>query len=174
MFDFSNYAEFVVMRHSNGMKSTLGNLFKITKLGMLWLSHTIEDPYQSEKKRGNTRIPAGIYDLGIRKVGGFHTRYKRRYPEMHKGMIEIMDVPNFKYVLVHSGNTHHDTAGCLLTTWTQEENIVKEGFGGRSRDAYKFVYQQMIHTVRRVNTVRQRKCKILYIDLCREKFGFKK
>lgn len=33
---------------------------------------------------------------------------------MHRGMLHLQDVPNFEYILIHCGNTHADTSGCLL------------------------------------------------------------
>ena len=45
------------------------------------------------------------------------------------GMLHVLDVPNFKYILIHCGNTDEDTAGCLLLGDTQENNLVKkDGF----------------------------------------------
>ena len=60
------------------------------------------------------RIPAGIYDVRLRKIGGFDGRYKKKFAGFHRGMLHIQDVPNFKYVLIHIGNTDKNTAGCLL------------------------------------------------------------
>ena len=66
---------------------------------------------------------------------------------MHKGMIHVQDVPNFKYILWHTGNTDEHTAGCLLLGDTQYQNITKkpDGFIGSSVDAYKRVYPLIVH-----------------------------
>lgn len=74
----------------------------------------LEDEYRAFKIPAHTRIPAGRYRVGLRTFGGFHSRYAARFPEMHQGMLQIMDVPNFTAVLIHIGNTDEDTAGCLL------------------------------------------------------------
>ena len=74
----------------------------------------LEDEYREEKVASETRIPAGTYQVGLRTVGGHHNRYKVRFEDIHKGMLHILDVPNFKYILIHCGNTDEDTAGCLL------------------------------------------------------------
>ena len=59
----------------------------------------------------------------------------------HKGMIQVMDVPNFEYILIHQGNTDEHTAGCLLVGDSQENNIIiKDGFIGKSANAYKRIY----------------------------------
>ncbi|WP_045859356.1 DUF5675 family protein [Teredinibacter purpureus] len=74
----------------------------------------LEDEFREEKVQNETRIPAGTYNIKLRTEGGFHNRYQKRYPDMHKGMLHLQDVPNFTYVLIHCGNTDEDTAGCLL------------------------------------------------------------
>ena len=37
-----------------------------------------------------------------------------RFKEIHKGMLHIREVHNFKWILIHCGNTDEDTSGCLL------------------------------------------------------------
>ncbi len=76
--------------------------------------HGLEDEYRARKVPGETRIPAGCYNLGIRDEGGFHNRYSVLFPDLHRGMVEICSVPDFQYVLIHVGNFDRDTAGCLL------------------------------------------------------------
>ena len=67
-----------------------------------FMCYTLEDQYQAVKVPGETRIPDGIYRLGLRTVGGFHNRYLAKYgPDFHKGMIEVLNVPGFKYILLH-------------------------------------------------------------------------
>ena len=74
----------------------------------------LEDEYREEKKHGETRIPAGRYKVTLRNKGGFHSRYSNKFGNMHEGMLEISNVPNFEHVLIHVGNWETDTAGCLL------------------------------------------------------------
>lgn len=74
----------------------------------------LEDEFRTAKVAGKTRIPAGEYKVGVRTVGGFHNRYLSRFPSFHKGMLHIQEVPGFEYILIHCGNDHEDTAGCLL------------------------------------------------------------
>ena len=75
---------------------------------------TLEDIHRDSKVWGKTRIPAGKYLLRYRKEGKFHLVYSARFKDIHKGMIELADIPNYKYVLIHTGNTAEDTAGCIL------------------------------------------------------------
>ena len=74
----------------------------------------LEDEYREEKLVGETRIPAGTYRVTLRKEGGHHSKYEKRFPDFHRGMLHICDVPNFSWILIHCGNTDEDTAGCLL------------------------------------------------------------
>ena len=88
-----------------------------------------------------TRRPAGGYSRWLRREGGCHCRYTKKYGDMHKGMLHVQDVPNFKWILIHTGNTDEHTAGCLILGDSQENNVLmKDGFIGRSVQAYKRVY----------------------------------
>ena len=74
----------------------------------------LEDEYREEKVSKETRIPAGTYKVTLRTVGSHHTKYSSRFSDIHKGMLHIRNVPNFKWILIHCGNTEEDTEGCLL------------------------------------------------------------
>ncbi|MDA1327285.1 MAG: DUF5675 family protein [Proteobacteria bacterium] len=74
----------------------------------------LEDEYRADKIANETRIPAGRYTVGVRTKGGFHGRYTGKFPDMHQGMLHVLDVPGFEYILIHIGNTDEDTSGCLL------------------------------------------------------------
>ena len=64
---------------------------------------------------------------------------------MHRGMLHIVDVPNFEYILIHCGNTDEHTAGCLLLGESQENNqIMTNGFIGKSTKAYKRLYPMIV------------------------------
>lgn len=73
-----------------------------------------EDECRQEKPAGETRIPAGKYRVILRKEGRRHLKYQQRFHDIHKGMLHILNVPDFKGVLILCGNTEADTAGCLL------------------------------------------------------------
>jgi hypothetical protein len=68
---------------------------------------------RNKKINDITAIPIGEYPITLHTAGGFHERYKKKYPE-HKGMLLLNNIPNFKWVLIHIGNTIDDTSGCLL------------------------------------------------------------
>ena len=67
---------------------------------------------------------------------------------IHIGMLHIINVPNFEYILIHIGNTDEDTAGCLLVGNSQGSNLIqKEGFVGSSTDAYKDIYPEIAKAI---------------------------
>lgn len=78
-----------------------------------FLCFGLEDEHREDKVPAETRIPAGRYKIAVRRFGGFHARYARRFG-WHRGMLEIEAVPGFTDILIHVGNTDRDTAGCLL------------------------------------------------------------
>lgn len=101
----------------------------------------LEDEPRDVKVDGETRIPAGEYKIGIRDVGGFHGRYTKRLGDVHKGMLQVLDVPNFEYILIHIGNTDDNTAGCLLLG---SDALTSGNRLGRSLCAYTEFYEQVI------------------------------
>ena len=115
------------------------------------------------RNNGETRIPCGTYNLKFRNEGGFNERYSKRFPNIHKGMLEVCNVKNFKYVLIHCGNDDSHTAGCLLVGDSQENNvIIKDGFIGKSTNAYKRLYPDIARQLELGNEVT-----IEYIDMDR-------
>lgn len=139
-----------VLRFSSQNDSTNGILFDITGGKRKFLCYTLEDEHRDEKVSGETRVPAGTYDLVLRKVGGFHGRYLKKYGEMHKGMLWVWDVPNFEYILIHTGNTDEHTAGCLLVGDSQQANFgSSNGMVGSSVNAYKRIYPPIAEALER-------------------------
>jgi len=132
-----------VLRYSSGEETTLGLLSDVSKRIRKFLCFTLEDEYRAVKVAGETRIPAGEYKVTLRTTGGKTKKYARKYPDMHKGMLWIRDVPGFKYVLIHVGNNDDDTEGCLLLGSTAANNVDQLGTIGASVRAYKRVYPQI-------------------------------
>ena len=137
-----------VIRFNKGEDSTNGILFDITD-ERKFLCYTLEDESRETKVYGETCIPEGEYQINFRTEGGYHAKYSKRFADIHMGMLEVCDVPNFKYILLHCGNTDEDTAGCLLLGDTQENNdIKKNGFIGKSTQAYKRVYPKIAKAIK--------------------------
>jgi len=130
-----------VLRISSQEDSTSGILFNIVDGKREFICYTLEDQAQDRKVMHETRIPEGTYEIKLRTVGGFHAKYTERYGNMHKGMLHVIDVPNFKYILIHTGNTDDHTSGCLIIGESQTSNRTKkDGFVGSSTKAYKDFY----------------------------------
>ena len=137
-----------VIRFNKGEDSTNGILFDVTD-ERKFLCYTLEDESREEKVYGETCIPEGEYKVKFRNEGGYHAKYSKRFADVHMGMLEVCDVPNFKYILLHCGNTDEDTAGCLLLGDTQENNNIKTGgFIGRSTKAYLRVYPKIAQALK--------------------------
>ena len=129
-----------LLRINSQADYTSGILFQVCDDGSKeFLCYTLEDEYRANKVKHETRIPAGTYEMALRKVGGFHQRYEKRFNDIHKGMLELIGVPNFQYILIHCGNTDEHTSGCILVGQTQEYGK-KDGWIGRSTQAYFDVY----------------------------------
>jgi hypothetical protein len=95
----------------------------VDTLGLLYVDgkffgFTLEDERREVKVKGETRIPAGTYELGV--------RYS---PKLKREAIQIKDVPNFEWVMFHAGNTEADTEGCVLVGYGAErrEKLASNG-----------------------------------------------
>lgn len=87
---------------------TIGRLYLLKGGEEVYLCDTIEDVVRNlktekDKVFGKTAIPKGTYKLAY----SFSNRFKRFLPE-------LIAVPFFKGVRIHSGNTEADTEGCIL------------------------------------------------------------
>lgn len=90
----------LVKRTFKGPEYTIGKLY----IDGAYFCDTLEDTVRTGVKiAGKTAIPAGKYK--VKKT--WSTRFKKTLPE-------ILNVPNFTGVRIHSGNTAKDTEGCLL------------------------------------------------------------
>ena len=129
-----------VVRTQFGKDATNGMLF----IDGVFECFTLEDEVRDVKVHSETAIPLGEYEIKLTTQGGFHSKYTARYGAMHKGMLWLQDVPNFKWILIHTGNQDSHTAGCLLIGETQQDlDKGKDGFIGGSGDAYKKMYPKV-------------------------------
>lgn len=136
-----------VWRLMSGLDATIGLLFE-TRDSHESLCFTLEDQAQpGTKVPGETRIPAGTYRITLRPEGGFHQRYAQRFPDFHKGMLWIRDVPGFEYILLHCGVTDEDTAGCVLVGDGAMQNVTRRGRLLDSELAYRRIYPPIVRTL---------------------------
>lgn len=115
--------ELTLRRKFKGPSYTIGDL----SINGKFFCNTIEDTVRPlpatcpETTRGRsctckgkiyaeTAIPVGKYKITLE----YSPRFKRRMPYLH-------DVPHFLGILIHSGNTEADSAGCIIVG----ENTVK-------------------------------------------------
>lgn len=126
-------------RFSAGNESSLGLMF----VDGMWECFILEDERREVKVKGETRIPAGTYRITLRKEGGTHERYAKKFPEFHKGMLWLRDVPGFEYILIHIGNADKDTDGCLLVGDSAMQNVTQRGSVGGSAAAYQRLYTKV-------------------------------
>lgn len=103
-----------------GSSATIGELLVNDK----YLCDTLEDRVrpEGEKIYGKTAIPEGMYEVKL-----------THSPRFKKILPEILNVPNFSGIRIHTGNSSKDTEGCILVgTWDGE----KEDWVGNSRIAF--------------------------------------
>ena len=107
-------------------------------LGDRHLCYIVEDGYREVKVRGQTRIPAGRYELFARESGGFWGRYKARFG--HDFVIGFKNVPGFKWILLHIGNSVLDTDGCLLCGKDYRKDVAGNYVATDSTETYLMLY----------------------------------
>lgn len=141
-----------VLRYSDNGESTLGLMFIDGK----FQCYTLEDEKRTKKVFGETRVPEGTYDVIFRKEGSHHVRYSKKFSLFHKGMLAIVNKPNwvlenngisFKYILIHIGNNDDDTAGCLLVGNEANNNNNGLGFIKDSTGAYTQMYKKVSEAI---------------------------
>jgi hypothetical protein len=135
---------YILQRYSDNRESTLGILLKVLPTGqgdkLVFQAYTLEDEYREVKVMKETRIPAGTYAVDIQKADTPLTlKYRAKYP-WFKNHLEIKNVPGFVGCYFHVGNTDADSAGCILTGDTVDNNNISTGFIGSSTQAFKRFY----------------------------------
>lgn len=67
------------------------------------------------KVYGETAIPAGVYTVKMT----YSQKYKRKMPE-------VLNVPGYSGIRIHSGNTAEDSLGCILLGRNTKVGMVTE------------------------------------------------
>lgn len=140
--------EILVERFNSGSDDTLGRVF----IGGKLMCFSIEDEKRAVKVKGETRIPAGTYKVGLRHSPKFS-------PKFGHEMLWVKDVPGFEYILIHTGNTEKDTEGCLIVGDTLGSLNGKRAVLN-SKKAYNKIYPIISEAVKRGEDV-----SIKYFDL---------
>lgn len=110
---------------------TMGLLF----IDGLYFCDTIEDRYRGQelsktKVKDETCIPYGVYTVKIT----YSPKYKKNMPQ-------ILDVPYFTGIRIHSGNTAKDSSGCVIVGIKSQNGKVLE-----SRKIYNELYKRLENT----------------------------
>lgn len=107
-----------VKRRYLGSEYTIGSMF----VNGEYFCDTLEDKVRDLNKDGDlndkgegkvyaqTAIPYGEYEVVV-----------KHSPKFGRMLPRLLDVPYFEGILIHRGNTHQDTGGCILVG----ENKVK-------------------------------------------------
>ncbi|WP_455363607.1 DUF5675 family protein [[Eubacterium] cellulosolvens] len=137
--------ELTLKRFSGGEEATLGLIFANGS----FFCYSLEDQFNEPKIPGETRIPAGRYQIKLRKEGGMTKRYAARFPDIHRGMLWLQDVPDFTFVYLHTGNTDDHSEGCILVGDGQVQNVTERGQVTSSVAAYRRLYEAIIDALSR-------------------------
>lgn len=109
--------EFLLQRLWHDKEQTFGF---VREANGLYKAYSLEDEPRIDKVKGETRIPAARYKLGIRKEDtpltikhreNYNKAYKTPWFKYH---IEVLNVKNFNSIYIHSGIDQTHTDGCLL------------------------------------------------------------
>lgn len=65
------------------------------------------------KISGHTAIPYGEYEV----IVNYSPKFKRELPR-------LLNVPHFEGILIHRGNTHKDSSGCILIGENAKKGMV--------------------------------------------------
>jgi hypothetical protein len=103
--------------------STIGELYIDGK----FQCYTLEDVEREVKIKNETAIPKGTYKIVIT----YSNRFKKQLPL-------LLNVPNFEGIRIHSGNTNHNTEGCILIGQTSSNDFI-----GSSRNAFNELYKKI-------------------------------
>lgn len=126
-----------LLRYTDDGETTIGLLYIDKK----FYCYTLEDAFHAQKIPGQTRIPAGSYQLGLRKeITPLTEKYRERYPEWFTFHLELLNVPNFTSIYIHSGGDHTDTEGCILVSDSLSTSDAQT-FLTNSRNTFKTMYK---------------------------------
>jgi hypothetical protein len=109
----------VVKRRQSTPQSVCGELWD----GAEMICFTLEPPYRGDGLKPRA-IPAGTYDLTIRRSEHFH-----------RMMPHVENVPGFSEIMLHWGNYPQDTEGCTIVG-----SIVAANFVGHSRAEFDTIF----------------------------------
>lgn len=142
-----NSLNIILQRYSDDKNSTLGMMFVDNK----FYCYTLEDEYREVKVKGETRIPAGRYELILNKVlTPLTQKYRKKY-KFFKYHIQLKDVPLFNNIYIHVGNYDENTDGCILVGDSANNNQFEKGMISHSFRAFERFYTLVYPTLEQGN-----------------------
>jgi hypothetical protein len=129
--------ELTLQRNDHSAISTIGDLFLDGKFECHILEDVDRGLHQDmlldeiihKKIPKRTAIPSGRYEIKL--------TWSKRF---QKVLPQIMNVPGYDGVRIHSGNTAVDTEGCLMPGTTKGVDAVYN-----SKVAFNSLYQKLLH-----------------------------
>ena len=92
-----------VKRRFKGPQYTIGFMYIDGRYFCDTLEDRVRDLAKESKIKHETAIPEGEYKVIVNRS----PRFKRDLPR-------LLNVPQFEGILIHAGNTQHNTSGCIL------------------------------------------------------------
>lgn len=92
-----------VKRIFKGEEYTIGKMYVNGEYFCDTLEDRVRDIETEGKVYAKTAIPSGEYKVIVKQS-----------PKFGRMLPRLLDVPYFEGILIHRGNTHQDTAGCIL------------------------------------------------------------
>ncbi len=138
-----------IIRIQQKGQSTLSHLY----VDGIFQCYLLEDAIRFTKIKGETAIFAGAWTMRLNTEGGMNEEYKKRFPTLHKGMVEILtEQHNFTYI--HIGNFIRHTEGCPLAgaTYNIDEKDKKNFMVSESEKAYRFIYPLLVSLIEKGDT----------------------
>ena len=144
--------ELTLQRLFHDIQSTLGIFFIEGKRQCF----TLEDEPRKIKVKGETRIPAGRYQITMDQPSSKDKKYfdiMKKYGKVHHGMLRLLDVPGFQGILIHIGNFETDTDGCILVGETAGMDVNGWNKVITSTDVYIRLYSKISNELLNGNKV---------------------
>lgn len=126
--------ELKLIRETFTDKSTIGSLY----VNGIFFCYTLEDKDRKLESGGvkeyaKTAIPRGKYKV----INSFSNRFKKYMPE-------LVNVPQFAGIRIHSGNTADHSEGCILVGSTKAVDFI-----GNS----KVTFDKLMKVIQRVEKI---------------------
>ncbi len=133
-----------VRREPSAHGCTLGSLYIDGGFECFTLEDVVREipgqPVETWKIPAETAIPSGTYNLAV----NLSNRFQKLLPQ-------LLDVPGFAGVRLHSGNTAADTEGCILVGCRREAATVLD-----SRLAFNMLFPKIKAAIDRGEQVQVR------------------